>query len=420
MIRSRLPGLLALTGLILINASQGWSFPQNGDAKDSSAQSENKPASKTEKIREWRTAAVQHHPGQPDDAAAKIGRWRARDLETVLSFVAKLAQQPPGAMKRTLAKASSRQLLQLTDQEVQQGDLSRVLKQAALLHTDIAMLDLGTGEYQDSKEGMGAFIDGRIFVFPKTPHWEFALRLIELISPSLSKDQAVLQWYLATTAYMQGHGLLAYARRNIEHAMQRFPAEPEILFYAGVQHETWASPANQIVSQSSGARVLYGSKESELKLARQFFEKAIALKPGFSEAHLRLGRVLGLLGNHEQAIAELQHASSVEQDRQLLYYASLYLGFEYEMLCRRSEARDQYQRAAGLYPAAQSPLLALSQLARSDNDVKEALLDLDRVFALPHGDLWSDDPWWVYNQAHVRDSVARIEEMYRILGESPQ
>jgi tetratricopeptide (TPR) repeat protein len=420
MMRSRIPASLILAGLILIPAAEGWSSPQTGDTEDSPAQSENRPASKTERIREWRMAAAQHHPGQPDSAVVKIGSWRTKDLETVLSFVTKLAAQSPGSMKRTLAKASSRSLLQLTDPEVQQGDLSRVLKQGALLHTDIALLDLGNGDHQDTREGMGAFVDGHIFLFPKTPHWEFARRLIDAVSPAPTKDPAKIQWYLATTAYMQGRGLLGYARHNLEHALEIFPADPEILFYAGVLHETWASTAHQNVLQNSGAKVLYGSKESELKLARQFFERTIALDPAFSEAHLRFGRVLGLLGNHEQAVAELQQASVSLKDRQLLYYTALYLGYAFEMLCRRSEARDQYERAATLYPAAQSPLLALSQLARSDDDVKGALLALDRVFTLPRGDLWKDDPWWVYNQAHVRDAAALIDEMYRILGERPQ
>jgi hypothetical protein len=461
MMCSRISGLLALTGLMAISAAGGWSSPRPGGIPDSLAQSQSKPAaedpaqspipsaqspetttmdhgateapevspqtpagkkpeSKTEKLREWRTAAVQHNPGQQDSAAVNIGSWRTKDLETVISYVTNLSVQPVKSIKHTVAKTSIRRLLQLTDLEVQQGDLSRVLKQGALLHTDIAMLDLGTGEYQGTGPGMGVFIDGRIFLFPKTPHWEFARRLIDMVAPSPSKDPAITQWYLATTAYMQGHGLLAYARQNLEHAMEKLPADHRILFYAGVMHENWASPAHQIVLQNSEAKVLYGSRESELKLARGFFEKAISLDPAFSEAHLRLGRVLGLLGNHEPAVAELQQAAATLKDPQLLYYTSLYLGYEFEMLCRRSEARDQYERAAKLYPAAQSPLLSLSQLARSDNDVKGALQALDRVFVLPRRDLWQDDPWWIYHQAHVRDSVVLIENMYKLLGERPQ
>jgi tetratricopeptide (TPR) repeat protein len=160
----------------------------------------------------------------------------------------------------------------------------------------------------------------------------------------------------------------------------------------------------------------YGSEKSELKLALQFLQKAIAADPNYAEAHLRLGRVMGLLGHHDQAVAELQQAAASIKDPQLLCYASLFLGREYVALSRRSEARDQYERAAGLYPTAQSPLLALSQLARSSDDLEGASLSLKRSFALPRKDPWKDDPWWIYDLAHVRDADALVAEMHKMFG----
>jgi hypothetical protein len=86
------------------------------------------------------------------------------------------------------------------------------------------------------------------------------------------------------------------------------------------------------------------------------------------------------------------------------------------MLSRQSEARTQYERAAMLYPTAQSPLLALSQLAHSFNEIGDAFLALKRVFALPHTDFWKDDPWWTYDLSHVRDADALVAEMYELFG----
>jgi tetratricopeptide (TPR) repeat protein len=157
--------------------------------------------------------------------------------------------------------------------------------------------------------------------------------------------------------------------------------------------------------------------ESELKLAQHYFQKAIDENPGLAEGHLRLGRVLGLMGDHKQAAAELQKASAAIQDPQLSYYASLYLGCELRILSRKSEAREQYERAAVLYPSAQSPLLALSQLALDSDDFEGALEALKRVFALPRKDRWNDDPWWVYDLAHVRDADALVGEMRKLFGE---
>jgi tetratricopeptide (TPR) repeat protein len=226
----------------------------------------------------------------------------------------------------------------------------------------------------------------------------------------------VRQWFIATTAYMQANRLLGYARQNLKYALHRFPADSRILFFAGVLHETWASPMHQNVVVPLEVKVSYGSEESELKQALQFFKKASAADPNFAEAHLRLGRVLGLLGHHNQAVAELQRAAASIKDPQLLFYASLFLGREFAALSRRSEARDQYERAAMLYPAAQSPLLALSQLARSGDDLEGARLSLERSFAVPRKDPWKDDPWWIYDLAHVRDADALIADMHRMFG----
>jgi tetratricopeptide (TPR) repeat protein len=192
------------------------------------------------------------------------------------------------------------------------------------------------------------------------------------------------------------------------------------LFYAGVLHETWASSSDQNIQLPPTGKVLYGSREKELKLARQFFEKAVAIHPGFAEAHLHLGRVTGLLGDHQKAHTELQKAAATLGDPQLLYYASLYLGYEFEALSQAGEARDQYEHAAVLYPAAQSPLFALSQLAHSTGDPERALAALQRVFALQPGKRPNGDPWWNYDLSHVREADALVSGMYKAFGELSQ
>jgi hypothetical protein len=373
-----------------------------------------------EKIKEWRTAATQHIAGKPDSAAITIGAWQTKDLETVIAFVEKLASQPLRSAKRTLAKARFNRPLGLTDQEVKQGDLSRVLRQGALLHTDIALLVLEKLSYQNLREGMGGFADGLAIIQPKIHHWEFARRLIDSLSSLPSQNQLVRQWYTATTAHMQSNRDLGYAGHNLEHALKKFPEDDRILFYAGALHETWASPVNQNVLLPPEAKTSYGSRESELKHARQFLQKCIAANPGFTEARLHLGRVQGLLGQHHRAVPELQQAAASMQDPLLLYYSSLYLGWEFAMLSRRSEARDQYQRAAALYPTAQSPLLALSELAHSQDDAEGALLAMQRVFALPRTDFRKDDPWWTYDLSHVRDAATLVAEMHKMFGGPPK
>jgi len=370
------------------------------------------------KVEEWRTAAVQHNPREPDSAAVMIGNCDQSDLELVIKFVTKLASQPVSTARRTLARASIRRILQLTDQEVKRGDLNRILKQGALLHTDIALLGLETK--RPLNEPTIAIYDGRVAVLPRTLHLEFARRLIDSVSPSPSKDPMVRQWYIATTAHLQSRRLLAYARQNLENAMRILPSDDRILFYAGVLHETWASSLHQNILLPPGVRMTYGSKESELKRAREFYQQSIKANQNSAETHLRLGRVLGLLGNHAQAVAELQQAAASVKDPQLSYYTSLYLGCELSLIFRRSEAREQYERAAMLYPIAQSPLFALSQLANSSGDVEGAFLAIQRIFELPRTDSWKDDPWWTYDVSAVRDAEALLAQLYQMFGGLPR
>jgi tetratricopeptide (TPR) repeat protein len=185
-------------------------------------------------------------------------------------------------------------------------------------------------------------------------------------------------------------------------------------------HETRASPFNQNILLPPILQVTYGSKESELKQARKFFRKSIEANPDSAEAHLRLGRVLGLLGSHQQAAAELQLAAASIKDPQLLYYASLYLGCEFAALSRPSDAREQYERAAMLYPTAQSPLFALSQLANSSGDVEDAFLAIQRIFELPRTNSREDDPWWIYDLSHVRNADSLVAEMREMFGRLPR
>ncbi len=450
---SRIVGSVKLTGLIWIGVagltgfSQSNKLPQlsqtqseinevssekqkNPDASSESPASaaqvpaaqtpEEKASSPLRKVKEWRTAIAQHSPGKADSAALQIGSFRAKDVEYILDFVTKMAAKPVKSARHEFAKGPIRRLLDLTDQEVQQGDLSRILKQGALLHTDIALLGLENTGFKNSREFLGAFEDGRVTMQPKRLHWGYARRLINSLAQSPSQNQAVKQWYVATTAHMESRRLLAYADDNLKCALKLFPFDDRLLFYAGVLHETWASPPNQNIQLPPGGKVFYGLREQELKRARQFFEKAIAMNPSFAEAHLRLGRVIGFLGDHHKALAELQKAAAALTDPQLLYYASLYLGCEFEALSQPGEARDRYEHAAMLYPAAQSPLFALSQLAQSAGDSEGAFALLQRVFALQPVHRSNNDPWWNYDLSPVREAAALVSEMYRAFGELPQ
>jgi hypothetical protein len=397
-----------------------------------------------QKVEEWRKAALSHQPGAEDDAVTTIGGWNHLDIEMVIEFVTNLSSRSNRSARRTISRAPIRSRLGLTDEEVQQGDLNRVVKQGAMLHTDIAVLQLGRGASRLKGSYMGAFVDGRLFYKPENLHWNYARTLIDAVSPSPSRDPIARQWYLATTAHLLSLRHLAYARRNIENALNFFPADHAFLLYAGSLHEAWAMPMNQNLQMPQttatstrrlkwdienarqllsppGVKVEYGSMESELRKARNYYRDAVKIDPGCAESRLRHGRVIGLLGFHSQALEELKKASAGVIDPLLSYYALIYLGREYEMLTLPDEAKEQYRRAAALFPAAQSPLLSLSHLARKSDDAAAALEALRRVFALHENNTGGEsDPLLEYDVAHVRNASVLLDEMRSMFGEIPR
>jgi tetratricopeptide (TPR) repeat protein len=96
----------------------------------------------------------------------------------------------------------------------------------------------------------------------------------------------------------------------------------------------------------------------------------------------------------------------------LRYYGELFLGAEEESLTQYDAAFDAYHRAAALYPTAQSPWLALSQLARRRGDRAAALRALQQVFDLP-SEPDRDDPWWTYYVAQARNIDQLFEDLRR-------
>ena len=82
-----------------------------------------------------------------------------------------------------------------------------------------------------------------------------------------------------------------------------------------------------------------------------------------------------------------------------LYFAELFLGAEEMALGNDATARTRFERAAAVYPHAQSPHLALSQLARRAGDRAGAQRELQILAELPRNDRQREDPWWDYYDA---------------------
>ena len=405
-------------------------------------------------IEEWRKAVEQHRPGEADSAAVVIGSWPAFELEFSLALVKKLFSSPMYELKipSGLGCRALADYLGIKREE----DKNYWLKRGALLHSDIALLRLETGmadpyrtqissinnaiknskkrqektcwsirllspavlDLKDKGGREGAWIqDGRPIHENEGRHIEFGRLLLDSVTPNPSQDEMVKQWYSATAACGLSRGRPLYIEKHLKDAVNLFPSDARILFYAGVLHETYATPRYQNASSLPGIKYSHGLKKTELESAQKFFQRAVAANPNFAEARLRLGHVSGLLGHHNQAVSELQAATAAVTDPKMQYYAALFLGNELAVLGRIAEARKQFERAAALYPAAQTPLLALSELAHSDSDIHNAVIEIERAFAVAANGRQRNDPRWKYDLVSEDKAAALLLEMRKAFGE---
>ena len=169
---------------------------------------------------------------------------------------------------------------------------------------------------------------------------------------------------------------------HLARALQLFPADADLLFFNGCHHETLATPELQRMSRTLPRELngTIGSERSELRQAETFFRRALATTPNFAEARIRLGRVLGLQGRHAEAVDQLRAAPPT--DPLLAYYAAMFLGAEVEALGRSAEARGWYERAAALYPSAQSPFWRSASSRSAEADRPAATRALDQAFQI--------------------------------------
>jgi hypothetical protein len=83
-----------------------------------------------------------------------------------------------------------------------------------------------------------------------------------------------------------------------------------------------------------------------------------------------------------------------------LYFAQLFFGRSEEARGQHESARTAFERASALYPNAQSPRLALSQISRRTGNRAAAQRELQMIAKLPADERKREDPWWDYYDVH--------------------
>jgi tetratricopeptide (TPR) repeat protein len=407
-----------------------------------------RPVGKIDVLKVWISAVEEHRPEQLDDAANQVRAIGHAELDRVrieLRTIIKLMRSPretifyavePGRESAGRSPAlvyANEELTALRDiaaAAARRGDTNRLLKRAAVLHTDLAILAPLDGVppvrgRRGALQRTTALVqDGRpIALLDAVDHWEMARRILDEIrsrpernEPDPQHDADVRLWYRATSAYQQSNHLVE--RRHLMTAVAVFPDDADILFLAGASREMAAAPGvYDTLRQTRGPALNLDSEEAEMRTAESLFRRALAANARHTEARLRLGRVLGRLGRHDDAVKELQAVAASATDPVIAYYAHLFLGRELDAQRDPAGARHAYERAAALHPGAQSPRLALSQLMNRSGD-RAASRDLIRE-TIAEAAIDDPDLFWVYYRAAGRDADVLMTRMFRAMAPEP-
>jgi tetratricopeptide (TPR) repeat protein len=396
-----------------------------------------------DRLEKWLDAVERHKPGEADASVGEIKPWGPQevdelliDLNTLLVLmhnerVTVFFRASSGSRRPTAIFYTSSQLdrlrLRALNEKIR-NDENRILKRGALLHTDIAaQLPFETRSPREeppvrSQRLVVYFDDGRRLGFENAAeHWRAARLLLDKVRPKDSRDgkpdpardEIIRSWYRVTIAYQQR--IQQYELGHLERALELFPDDAELNFFNGCLHETFASRRIQsvfhAVSLPKGITFNIGSERSELRLAEASFRRALERGPDLAEARIRLGHVLGLIGRHSDAADELRRAISTTGDPLLLYYGQLLLGGELDASGDRERARDAYERAALLFPRAQSPRLALSHIANRSGDRRGALDAIQSVMGPPADEFDRADPWWTYHMEQGRSAEVQLAKL---------
>lgn len=381
----------------------------------------------------WIAAVETHTPGATDAALRGLLRMPTPELEAIFPNIAvtlasALASEErrPG-LDEFLGRHARRgrtpepAALEAAVDRVRRIGIDRFLKRAALMHAEMAVV---APEAHVSTEAGTGFLaaDGRQFAEDGRPwHWIVGRGLLHLVRDARA-DPHVRLWYQAAGHHMLATRNFTEARPHLDRALELFAGDGEIAFLAGLLHEAQSAPAIQAavadqierlpVRQRRQYQPAVGSAGVEVSEAIDAFSKSIAAEPAHVESRIRLGRLLASTGKPGPAAAHLREALARASDPRHRYFAHLFLGRAEEMRGDAAAARAAYVDASRLFPGAQSPRFALSQLERRTGN-RIAAAEALRFLEAPSGD---DDPWWSYQYVTLPGDeawFARLRSVFR-------
>ena len=267
-------------------------------------------------------------------------------------------------------------------------------------------------------------------------NWTFARSLLDLV-PARTADPFVGFWYHTVATFLLRNGLYGDAGAHLEHASKLFPDDPSLLFDRACLSEINGLPITQQLLTDEDLTALRlrragrpSSFTSRVQLsplaklaglpppevaneeAERLVRRVLSRNPDFTEARVRLARLLDLRGRHAEAEKELSNALAAASNPVVMFYAHLFAARANRALGALEAAAQHYDAALALFPDAQSALVGASQIALLRADLPRALAVVARLPALSQDSPRGTDPWWDYRLGSGRDVDPLLEQLW--------
>jgi tetratricopeptide (TPR) repeat protein len=389
-------------------------------------------------LNDWIAAVDRHAAGERDQPLAAIGAWNIHDLDMMRAYIEAFAGVPLDNPQRAARRRqiSGKDLLAIRERTIDiqaRRPFDTFRKQAVILHTDAALLESlpviveppvapsqkpawRRGEPEPAVDVKS--IDGRVERYEiANPHWQFAMDLLDALPAKPRRDAMVAQWYRAIGAHFAREHAFADAMRHFERARRIVPDDPDVLFGEACHQETLGSPRvqnlNRVTTLPNGL-VLRGvsSADTHHRRAAALLQRALAVRPQFVDARLRLGRVMAELNQRDAALAHFAQVVADSRDPVLTYYAHLFAGDAALALNRAAESRASYERALSAHPMAQAAWLGLAAAHHAAGDRDAAVTAIMTTLTISRdARATADDPWWEYYEGDAANVERLLDEL---------
>ena len=289
----------------------------------------------------------------------------------------------------------------LDDDELRSGvegireDSPRLLLAALLLHTDRRLLTRS----MDVETRQGC----------RSAHTDPARRAAEQLMLHVDGVGFARRWTIAMALRDHWDGCFDDAQAWIDAGARWFANDPQVALTRGAIYETIATLPSEAPTPYAAAAgwartagmVALAERKRRLTEARRSLERAVSLDPALDPGHVRLARVLWLLGKGEDGRAALEAVIARSRDDDIRHLAHLFLARVHQDAGREEPALREYRAALTLQPDSQAAALGLADALRAMGQ-PEAARDAVEAALAAVGRPRDQQAFWEYRFADAR------------------